>query len=293
MKGMIMHPELRIEAHFDTATATLTYLVVDRMTGEAAIIDPVLDYDPAAARTSTQSADAWLELIEKEALTLRYIMETHAHADHLTAAHYLRGKTGAKIVIGSAITKVQQAFKPLFHAGDVTADGAAFDRLVSEGDTLPLGNHSIGVLHTPGHTPACVSYHIGGAAFVGDTLFQPDYGTARCDFPGGDAATLYRSIRKILALPDDTVIHTGHDYPPEGRAPAWTSTVAEQKAGNIHVHDGIDEAAFVAMRNARDATLRPPRLILPSLQVNIRAGDMPPPDSDGRIYLRLPVNQIG
>jgi glyoxylase-like metal-dependent hydrolase (beta-lactamase superfamily II) len=232
-------------------------------------------------------------VIEEAGLELRYILETHAHADHLSAAHYIHERTDAPVVIGKDIAKVQKIFAPLFEAEDVTPDGSAFDRLVAEGDELTLGALSISVMHTPGHTPACVSYVIGDAAFVGDTLFMPDYGTARTDFPGGDARTLYRSIRKILSLPPETRIFTGHDYPPAGRSePAWEASVAEQRAHNIHVHDGVSEDDFVAMREARDKTLFAPELILPSLQVNIRAGAMPPPTPDGHVYLRLPVNAI-
>lgn len=281
-----------VQAFFDPATATVTYLVSDPATRMAAIIDPVLDYEPKAARTSTQSADA--VLAAAKGLKIEWILETHAHADHLSAADYLRRKLGAKIGIGAQITSVQAAFKPLFGATDVVPDGRAFDVLFNDGAEFRIGSLHARVLHTPGHTPACITYVIGDAAFVGDTLFQPDYGTARTDFPGGDAGQLYRSIRRILDLPPSTRIFTGHDYLPAGRSqPAWESTVAEQRTANIHIKDGISEAAFVAMRTARDKTLSPPLLILPSLQVNIRAGAMPPPDRDGLVYLRLPVNRLG
>ena len=282
-----------VQGFFDPSTFTVSYVVHDPATKKAAIIDPVLDFTPRNGRTSTQSADALLRYVDENDLTLDWLLETHAHADHLSAAHYLHEKTGAPIVIGSEITHVQGVFGALFEADDVKPDGSAFGRLVREGETLPLGDLEIGVLHTPGHTPACVTYLIGDAAFVGDTLFMPDYGTARADFPGGDAATLYRSIRKILALPQQTRIFVGHDYLPAGRTDyRWETTVADQKAGNIHAHDGISEAEFVAMRTARDKTLEAPLLILPSLQVNIRAGAMPPASPGGHVYFKLPVNAI-
>jgi glyoxylase-like metal-dependent hydrolase (beta-lactamase superfamily II) len=285
---------LNIQTFFDPATFTATYLISDDETGSAAVIDPVLDYEPRGARLSTASADRVLRTVRGQGLELIHILETHAHADHLSAADYLRRKTGAKVVIGAEITQVQKAFVPLFEAGDVVPDGRQFDRLVREGDELSLGSLKIKVLHTPGHTPADVTYLVDDAAFVGDTLFMPDYGTARADFPGGDAATLYRSIRKILALPDDTRIFVGHDYLPEGRGEhRWETTVAAQKAGNVHVRDGVDEAAFVDLRAARDRTLQPPVLILPSLQVNIRAGALPPPSEGGRTFLKIPVTQEG
>lgn len=279
-----------VQTFFDKATSTATHLVSDPATGTAAVIDPVLDFEPKAARLSTGSADAVLAAVREQGLTLAYVLETHAHADHLSAADYIRRETGAQVVIGAEITQVQKTFIPRFEADDVADDGRVFDRLLAEGDVLPLGALEIGVLHTPGHTPACVTYLIGDAAFVGDTLFMPDYGTARADFPGGDAATLYRSTRKILALPEATRIFVGHDYLPAGRDTfAWQTTVAEQRARNVHVHDGVDEAAFVAMREARDATLAAPTLILPSLQVNIRAGALPPATAAGNVFLRLPV----
>jgi glyoxylase-like metal-dependent hydrolase (beta-lactamase superfamily II) len=280
----------RIQAFFDPATSTASYLISDPATGTGAIVDPVLDFEPKAARLSTASADAILDAVAEQGLKLAYVLETHAHADHLSAADYIRRESKAKVVIGARITEVQKAFIPLFEAEDVRADGRVFDRLVQDGESLPLGELQIDVLHTPGHTPACVTYRIGDAAFVGDTLFMPDYGTARADFPGGDAATLYRSIRRILALPPETRLFVGHDYLPPGRDHfQWETTVAEERARNIHVHDGIDEAGFVAMRQARDATLDAPTLILPSLQVNIRAGALPPASAKGQVFLRLPV----
>ena len=286
-----MQPQ--VHGFFDTATKTITYVVHDPASRAAAIIDPVLDFSPRNARISTASADAVLDYVHAQGLDLRYVLETHAHADHLSAAHHIREKTGAPVVIGAHITDVQTIFADLFEADDVARDGSVFDRLVTDGDELPLGNFAIKVFHTPGHTPACVTYIIGDAAFVGDTVFMPDYGTARADFPGGDARTLYRSIRKILNLPKDTRLFTGHDYPPETRpTPAWEASVADHRAANIHIHDGTDEAAFVAMREARDKTLAAPLLILPSLQVNIRAGNLPPATPEGHVYLRLPVNAI-
>ncbi len=268
---------LHVDGFFDHATFTVSYVVHDPVTKEAAIIDPVLDFSARNGRTSTRSADELLRHAQDHGLSIQWLLETHAHADHLSAAHYLHEKSGAPIVIGSEIITVQKTFGPLFDAEDVIPDGSAFGRLVAEGDRLPLGELSIEVLHTPGHTPACVTYVIGDATFVGDTLFMPDYGTARADFPGGSAKTLFHSIRKILALPDATRIFVGHDYLPTGRSEfAWETTVAEQRRGNIHVHDGINEAEFVAMREARDKTLEAPLLILPSLQVNIRAGALPP-----------------
>lgn len=283
----------RIQAFFDPATSTVSYIVADLASGEAAIIDPVLDFDARSARVSTASADAVLAALARQDLRLTHVLETHAHADHLSAAAYLRRKTGATIVIGAHIRDVQETFIPLFEADDLKADGAVFGRLVEDGDTIPLGQLAIRVMHTPGHTPACVTYLVEDAAFVGDTLFMPDYGTARADFPGGDAAELYRSIHKILALPGATRIFVGHDYLPPGRDKIrWETTVAEQLAQNIHIHEGVSEDAFVAMRQARDATLAAPNLILPSLQVNIRGGEMPPASPGGHIFLRLPVNAL-
>jgi glyoxylase-like metal-dependent hydrolase (beta-lactamase superfamily II) len=278
------------QAFFDPATSTVTYLVWDEATGEATVIDPVLDYEPRRAKVSTTSADAILRAAAERGLTLKWVLETHAHADHLSAGDYLRRATGAKVAIGEHITQVQAHFRTLFGAQDVVPDGRAFDHLVVDGEQLLLGETPITVMHTPGHTQACVTYLIGDAAFVGDTLFMPDYGTARADFPGGDASSLYRSIRRILDLPPQTRIFVGHDYLPEGRKHfVWETTVAEERARNVHIHEGVSEADFVALRHARDATLAPPLLILPSLQVNIRAGALPPPAADGRVYLKLPI----
>ncbi len=282
-----------VQGFFDQVTNTVSYIVHDPETGAAAIIDPVLDFTPRNGRTSTASADALLAAIEAQGLTLAWLLETHAHADHLSAAHYLRERTGAPVVIGARITEVQAIFADMFEADDVARDGSAFDRLVAEGDVLPLGAIDIRVMHTPGHTPACVTYLIGDAAFIGDTLFMPDYGTARTDFPGGNAQALFRSVHRLFALPAETRLFTGHDYLPEGRtAPAWEASVAQQRADNIHINDTASEAGFVAMREARDATLEVPYLILPSLQVNIRAGAMPPASPGGHTYLRLPINAL-
>lgn len=280
-----------VEAFFDQTSNTVSYLVHDAETGTAVIIDPVLDFDHNSGRLATTSADHLLSRVDELNLQLTFVLETHAHADHMSAGHYLRVKTGAQLAIGEKITEVQQVFAPIFEADDVSFDGAAFDRLLADGETLPLGTNSIQVLHTPGHTPACVCYVIGDAIFVGDTLFMPDYGTARCDFPGGNAATLYASIQKILALPDDIRVFTCHDYLPKGRDEyVWESSIAEQRNGNIHIGGGKSEEEFVDMRSARDKTLSAPKLILPSLQVNIRAGTLPPAEASGAVFLRLPVN---
>jgi glyoxylase-like metal-dependent hydrolase (beta-lactamase superfamily II) len=277
-------------AQFDPATNSWTYLVSDPESGEAAIIDPVLDYEPKGAVVSHAGLDRLLAVVAQKKLKLRWIMDTHVHADHLSGGDWLREHLGAPLVIGSRIADVQREFAPRFGMDDLPIDGRQFDVLAGDGATLALGAIPIRVMHTPGHTPACVTYVIGDAAFVGDTMFMPDYGTARCDFPGGDAALLYRSIQQILALPPETRIFVGHDYLPAGRTDyACETSVAAQKAGNIHVHDGVAEADFVAMRRARDATLAPPLLILPSLQVNIAAGRLPPADAAGRRFLKLPL----
>lgn len=281
---------MQSQAFFHPPTSTVTYLVWDEASGQAAVIDPALDYSPASATISTASADRILRAVSDLGLDVRYVLETHAHADHLSAADHIRRATGAVVAIGDHIGPVLAHFAAMFEATDVRADGSAFGRLVADGDILDLGETQIRVMHTPGHTAACVSYLIEDAAFVGDTLFMPDYGTARTDFPGGDAAQLYRSIRRILALPPETRILVGHDYLPAGRTQiAWETTVAEQRAANIHMHDGVSEEAFVKMRQSRDATLAPPVLILPSLQVNIRAGALPPASEGGRVFLKLPV----
>ena len=286
-------PVPTIEGFFDTATHTVTYLVADPATGAAAVIDPVLDFDPASGRTSTASLERVLARIAERGFRLERVLETHAHADHLTGADEIRRRTGAPIGIGSRITEVQKVFGVLFEAHDVTADGVVFDSLYGDGARFTLGSLPVEVMHTPGHTPACVSYMIGNAAFVGDTLFMPDFGTARCDFPGGDARTLYRSIQRILALPSETRLFVGHDYLPEGRADyRWETTVAAEAADNIHIGGGRSEDEFVALREARDATLKVPALILPALQINIRAGALPPAEASGKRFLKLPLNAI-
>lgn len=287
----LSHPD--VVGVFDPATHTVSYIVSDPATGAALIIDPVLDFDPAAARTGTASVDSLLERIERRGLRLERVLETHAHADHLTGAHEIRTRTGAPIGIGQHIAKVQKTFADLFEARDVRPDARAFDVVYADGTRFMLGGLEVEVIHTPGHTPACVSYRIGDAVFVGDTLFMPDFGTARCDFPGGDARTLYRSIRRLLTLPDETRVFVGHDYLPEGRSDfAWETTIADQKANNIHVGGGRSEQAFVALREARDAGLAAPALILPALQINIRAGALPPAEASGRRFLKTPLNAL-
>ena len=283
-----------ISSFFDPATFTVTHVVSDPATGEAAIIDSVLDFDPASGRTSTASADAVIAHVTSQNLKVTWLLETHAHADHFSAAPYLQERLGGKIAIGAQITRVQQVFGKLFNAGtEFARDGSQFDALFEDGDNFLIGTLPVTVLHVPGHTPACIAYQVGDAVFVGDTMFMPDYGTARADFPGGDARTLYRSLRRILALPPETRLFLCHDYLPEGRSEyVWETTVAAERAGNIHAHDGIAEDAFVAMRESRDAGLAMPRLILPSVQVNMRAGHLPPPEANGVTYLKLPVNAV-
>lgn len=279
-----------IEAFFDEATFTVTYLVSDPATQRAAIIDPVLDYDHRAGKIATHSADAVLARAAERGLTIDWVLETHAHADHLTAARHIKARTGAKVAIGEHISDVQRIFGKLFGAADVSGTGSEFDRLVKDGERLKLGGLEIEVMHLPGHTPADVAYRIADAVFVGDTIFMPDYGTARADFPGGDAAQLYRSIRRLLSLPPETRLFMCHDYKAPGRgAYAWETTVAEERKRNVHVRDGVSEADFVAMRRRRDETLAAPVLLMPSVQVNIRAGNLPPADANGTIYLRIPV----
>ncbi|MDX2274448.1 MAG: MBL fold metallo-hydrolase [Hyphomonadaceae bacterium] len=283
----------QVQAFFHEPTFTVSYLVWDKPSRSAAIIDSVLDFDPKSGRTSTHSAQSILNAAREAGLKIEWILETHAHADHLSAAPFLKQMTGAPIVIGENIKTVQGVFKQVFNLDDVNADGRPFDRLVQEGERLSLGELEIEVMHTPGHTPACVSYRIGDAVFVGDTLFMPDYGTARADFPGGDARALYRSIHKILGLPPQTRLFMCHDYKAPGRDQfAWETTVAEERSRNVHVHDGVSEEAFVAMREARDKTLEMPVLILPSIQVNIRAGELPAPESNGVRYLKLPLDAL-
>ena len=292
LNGDASRPE--IKGFFDPDTFTVTYVVSDPSTGEAAIIDSVLDFAPNSGRTSTASADAVIDFVNSNNLQVKWLLETHAHADHLSAAPYLQEKLGGKIAIGERIKVVQGVFGKLFNAGtEFELDGSQFDHLFSDGDTFNIGNLPVVVLHVPGHTPACIAYVIGDAVFVGDTMFMPDYGTARADFPGGDARQLFRSLRRVLALPPETRLFMCHDYLPAGREEyVWETTVAAERAGNIHAHDGITEDEFVAMREARDATLDMPRLILPSVQVNMRAGHMPPADDNGVTYLKLPVNAV-
>lgn len=284
-----------IKAFFDPDTYTVSYVVADPDTRQCAIIDSVLDYEPNSGRTKTQSADQLIAYIKANALTVEWILETHAHADHLSAAPYLKAQLGGKTGIGQHITHVQQVFGQLFNAeAGFHHDGSQFDRLLADSETFTIGKLTVKALHTPGHTPACMSYLIGDdAVFVGDTLFMPDYGTARCDFPGGDARVLYRSIQRILALPDSTRIFLCHDYKAPGRDEyCWETTVGAEKHHNVHVHEGISEDDFVRMRSERDATLDMPRLILPSVQVNMRAGQLPPAEDNGIQYLKIPLNAI-
>lgn len=279
-----------ITAFFDEATNTVSYLVVDPDTRDAAIIDPVLDYDAASGEVDTASADGMLAAVEARGLRVTLVLETHAHADHLSAAPYIKAKTGAEIGIGEHIRDVQKLFRPVFAADDLKADGSDFDRLFADGERFAIGSLEVEVIHTPGHTPADISYRIGDALFVGDTLFMPDYGTARADFPGGDARQLYRSIRKLLELPRETRIFLCHDYKAPGRDDyAWETTVGAQRDASVHVRDGVSEDDFVAMREARDATLSAPKLLLPSIQVNIRAGRFPEAEANGVRYLKIPV----
>ncbi|WBQ10262.1 MBL fold metallo-hydrolase [Hyphomonadaceae bacterium ML37] len=283
-----------VKAFFDPATNTVSYVVSDPQTRQAAIVDSVLDYDPKSGRTSKASADAVIAYVREQGFSVQWILETHVHADHLSAAPYLKEIVGGTLAIGSNIRTVQDVFGKVFNAGtEFARDGSQFDRLFEDGESFQLGSIEAHAIHTPGHTPACMTYVIGDAGFVGDTLFMPDYGTARCDFPGGDAHVLYRSIRKIYALPDETRLFLCHDYLPEGREDyRWETTVGAQKAGNIHVHEGVSEEAFVKMRTTRDATLAMPVLILPSVQVNMRAGHFPPADDNGLTYLKIPVDAL-
>lgn len=283
-----------VQGFFDEATFTITYLVADEDSGEAVIIDPVTEYDVGRAKLASTPIDLVLDVAAEKGFRITRVLDTHAHADHLSAADYVRRKTGARYGIGGRITEVQTVFKTLFNAKDVNTNGVVFDDLFADGETFKVGDLDAKVIATPGHTPACVTYVVGDAAFVGDTMFMPDYGTARTDFPGGDAGTLYDSIRKILSLPEETRVFVGHDYLPEGRTDyVWETTIAEQKAKNIHVHDGISREQFIEMRNTRDTKLAPPRLIMPSLQVNIRAGQLPPAEDNGKQYIKIPVSLAG
>lgn len=290
-ENIAQHPE--VDGFFDEATNTVTFVVKDPASGACAIVDSVLDFDYSSGRTDTRSADAVIAHVQKTGLTVEWILETHVHADHLSAAPYIQQELGGRIGIGANITLVQDTFGKIFNEGtEFQRDGSQFDQLFHEGDSFTVGGLRGRVLHTPGHTPACMTYVVGNAAFVGDTLFMPDFGTARCDFPGGSAEMLYASIQKILTLPDETRIFVCHDYKAPGRDSfAWETTVAEEKARNVHI-SGRSEAEFVAMREARDKTLGMPKLIIPSLQVNMRAGQMPPADEDGRTFLKVPVNSL-
>ncbi|MBL0419026.1 MBL fold metallo-hydrolase [Ramlibacter sp. AW1] len=288
-----MTAQTTIRAFFDPGTWTVSYVVADNATGAAAVIDPVLDFDVKSGHTGTRSADQVLAYLKERQLRVEWILETHAHADHLSAARYLQERVGGRIGIGEHIREVQAVFKKLYNLErNFLPDGSQFDHLFKDGETFRIGEVEATALLVPGHTPADMAYLLDGAVFVGDTLFMPDVGTARADFPGGDAHTLYRSIRRLLELPPGTRMFVCHDYPPAGREPVWETTVGEQRRSNIHVHEGVTEEAFVAMRNARDATLDVPMLILPSIQVNVRAGHLPPPDDNGVSYLRIPINAL-
>jgi len=283
----------QVHGIFDPATWTVTYVVYEKEGSPCAIIDSVLDYDPKSGRTRTDSADKVIAFVREKNLTVAWILETHAHADHVTAAPYLKKTLGGKTAIGDHISAVQQVFKGIFHLEpEFSTDGSQFDQLLKDGEHFRIGALTATTMYVPGHTPACVAYRMGDAVFVGDTMFMPDVGTARCDFPGGDAKSLYASAKKILSLPDETRLFMCHDYPPTDRAVVFETTVGEQRRKNIHVHDGISEAEFVDMRTRRDATLEMPVLMLPSVQINIRAGDLPPVESNGVAYLKLPLNAL-
>ncbi len=283
-----------VQAFFDPATNTVSYVVKDPGSQACAIIDPVLDYDPKSGRTTTRSASQIVDYVHENKLDVEWLLETHAHADHLSAAPYLKDKLGGRTGVGEHIAKVQEIFKSVFNIEkEFLPDGSQFDHLFTDGETFTIGGLEVRTLHTPGHTPACMTFVMGDAAFVGDTLFMPDFGTARADFPGGDAGILYQSIQKVLALPDETRLFMCHDYKAPGRDEfAWETTVAEERAHNIHVGEGKSEADFVAMRTARDATLEMPTLLLPSVQVNIRAGELPPKEDNGVSYLKIPLNAL-
>jgi glyoxylase-like metal-dependent hydrolase (beta-lactamase superfamily II) len=288
-----MHPRATTNAFYDPATGTVTYVVSDPVTRHAAVIDPVLDFDAKSGHTGTDSADRVLAYLQAQGLTLDWILETHAHADHLTAAPYVKRQAGGRIAIGERIREVQASFKKLFNLErSFLPDGSQFDHLFQDGERFHIGELEATALWVPGHTPADMAYAVDGAVFVGDTLFMPDVGSARADFPGGDAKQLYRSIRRLLALPPQTTLYVCHDYSPPGRQAHWQTTVAEQRTHNRHAHEGIDEATFVAMRNARDATLEVPQLILPSIQVNVRAGYLPPVEDNGVAYLKIPLDAL-
>lgn len=282
-----------VHAFFDPDTWSLTYIVQDPNSGSCAIVDPVLDYEAASGQTTTESADEVVAKVEAENLTVEWILETHVHADHLSAAPYLQKRLGGKIGIGAHITEVQNIFGNLFNAEpEFHRNGSQFNQLFADGDTFAIGGLTVTAMHTPGHTPACMTYHIGDSLFVGDTLFMPDFGTARCDFPGGNARALYKSIQRLFTLPPETRIFMCHDYMPNGREMRYETTVGEQKKFNIHLHDGISEDEFVTMRSAKDKTLGMPALMLPSVQVNMRAGELPPPEDNGIRYLKIPLDAV-
>lgn len=282
-----------VKGFFDPGTSTISYIVADPEAGRAAIVDPVLDFDPKSGRTSTRSADALIDYVRSQGLTVDWLLETHVHADHVSAAPYLKRALGGAVAIGEHVKAVQETFRTIFNAEpEFRADGSQFDRLFKDGETFRIGSLDARVMHVPGHTPACVAYVVGDAAFVGDTLFMPDYGTARTDFPGGDARALYRSIRAVLSLPPATRLFLCHDYPPGGRGPTWETSVAEQRECNVHIHDGIGEDEFVQMRTERDKTLSVPVLLLPAVQINMRAGHFPPPEDNGVSYLKIPLNTL-
>lgn len=283
-----------VTAFFDEATNTVSYVVADPNGSACAVIDSVLDFDYASGNTDTKSADAVIAFVRDSGLTVEWLLETHVHADHLSAAPYLQENLGGQIGIGDRITVVQDTFGKVFNEGtEFQRDGSQFDRLFMDGDSLMIGQMRCDIMHTPGHTPACMTFVIGDCAFVGDTLFMPDFGTARCDFPGGSSELLFQSIQRILSLPDETRVFVGHDYKAPGRDQfAWETTVAEEKASNVHIGGDASKERFIAMRDARDATLSKPKLIIPSLQVNMRAGNMPEPDADGDVYLKVPLNKL-
>ena len=282
-----------IRAFFDEPTFTVSYLVADPVTRRAAVIDPVLDFDLASGKADVRSAESILAAARADGLAIDWVLETHAHADHLSAAPFIKAETGARVGIGEHITEVQAIFRPVFHADDLATDGSAFDHLFADGERFAIGELEVEVMHVPGHTPADVAYRIGDAVFVGDTLFMPDYGTARADFPGGDARKLYRSIRRLLELPGETRLYMCHDYKAPGRDDyRWETTVEEERRSNVHMHDGVSEDEFVAMRETRDAGLAAPKLLLPSIQVNIRAGHFPPAEANGVSYLLIPVKPV-
>jgi glyoxylase-like metal-dependent hydrolase (beta-lactamase superfamily II) len=282
-----------VKSFFDPVTATITHVVHDGPSSACAIVDPVLDYDRASGRTATASADRVLSYVRDKDLQVEWILETHVHADHLSAAAYLKGRCGARVGIGEHVLAVQRVFQPIFNLEpQFRPDGSQFDRLFADGEAFALGRLSVEVMHVPGHTPACVAYRVGDRVFVGDTIFRPDVGSARCDFPGGDSQRLYRSARRLLSLPDETRLYLCHDYPPRGRKLRFVATVAEQRRGNIHLRDSIGQDEFVALRTRRDANLPMPELILPSIQVNIRAGALPPAESNGVRYLKIPLDTL-